>query len=156
MPVLTVSPVKITSISLLSGQILIRLGPKLKHPCKSVQETSKLHFRSDALAPESVPDLSTFISCGCEILFDLIAIPTWIFGAQNLEVEVLNKKCVGCTVVTSACQSRDEQTRAAGSKIILHLSQCLILLIAPRLQELRALHRGLTALLNIALLLQGR
>lgn len=36
MPVLTVSPVKITSILLLSGHILIRLGPKLKRPCKSV------------------------------------------------------------------------------------------------------------------------
>lgn len=119
-------------------------------------QTSKLHFRSVALAPKSVPDLSTFILCGCEILFDLITIPTSHSGAGNLEVEVLNKKCVGCTVVTSACQSRDEQTRAAGSKIILHLSQCLILLIAPRLQELRALHQGLTDLLNIASLSQGR
>lgn len=47
---------------------------------------------SVALAPKSVPDLSTFILWGCEILFDLITILTWHFGAGNLDVELLNKK----------------------------------------------------------------
>lgn len=121
-----------------------------------MQEAAKLQSKRVVLAPKSVPDLSTFILRGCEILFDLITIPTWHFGAGNLDVELLHKKCVRCTVVTSAFQSRDEQTRAAGTEIILHLSQCLILLIAPRLQELKALHPGLRDLLNIGLLLQGR
>lgn len=95
--------------------------------CRKLQNLSE----SVVLVPKSVPDLSTSIFHGCEILFDLITIPTWYFATGNGEAELLNKKCVRCTVVTSASQSRDEQTRAAG--IILHLSQSLILLISPKI-----------------------
>lgn len=105
----------------------------------SAQEIAKLQSQSIVLAPKLVPDLSTFALHECEILFDLITIPTWHFGAEYLDVELLNKKCVRCSVVTSAFQNGNEQPRAACPEIILHLSQCLILLIAPRLQELKAL-----------------
>lgn len=55
-----------------------------------MQEAAKLPSESVILAPKSVPDLSTFILCGCEILFDLITIPTCHFGAGNSDVELLN------------------------------------------------------------------
>lgn len=58
-----------------------------------MQEAAILHSGSVVLAPKSVPDLSTFILRRCEILFDLITIPTWHFGAGNLDVELLNKVC---------------------------------------------------------------
>lgn len=47
---------------------------------------------SVVLVPKSIPDLSAFIFRGCEILFDLITIPTWCFGTGNGEAELLNKK----------------------------------------------------------------
>lgn len=49
---------------------------------------------SVVLVPKSIPDLSAFIFRGCEILFDLITIPTWCFGTGNGEAELLNKKSV--------------------------------------------------------------
>lgn len=73
-------------------------------PCRKLQNVSE----SVVLVPKSLPDLSTFMFRGCEILFDPITIPTWHFGAGNGDVELLSKKCVRCTVVTSASRSRDE------------------------------------------------
>lgn len=94
----TVSPVK-NNRFLSSGGSSVQ---SCNAPCNPVQEAAKLHSASVVLAPESAPDLSTFILRGCEILFDLITIPTWRFGAGNVDVELLNKKCVRCMVITSA------------------------------------------------------
>lgn len=56
-----------------------------------MQETSQLHSKSVIHAPKSAPKLSMVILHGCEILFDLITISTWHFGAGNVRTELLNR-----------------------------------------------------------------
>lgn len=73
--------------------------------CRKLQNLSE----SVVLVPKSVPDLSTFIFRGCETLFDLITIPTWCFG--DGDVELLNRKCVRCSVVTSEQRWADKGCR---------------------------------------------
>lgn len=43
------------------------------------------------LTPKSSPKLSMVILHGCEILFDLITVSSWHFGAGNVGTELLNR-----------------------------------------------------------------
>lgn len=95
MPVPTVSPVKNNHIPSFKGGFISSVQ-NCNATCNPVQEAESV-----VLALKPVPDLSTFILWACKILFDLISIPTWHFGTGNLDVELLNRKYVRCTVVTT-------------------------------------------------------